>query len=287
MRLVRYGAPRVERPGVLVSGGAAFDASSVTHDYDQEFFASGGLNRLREALLGAALEPTSLDGVRLGPPIAKPHQVICVGLNYRDHAAETGMEVPAEPVLFNKSPGSVVGPDDDVLIPRGGEKLDWEAELAVVIGKETSYLGSTEGARDSIAGYTISNDVTERAFQFERGGQWVKGKSAPTFNPMGPWLVTPDEIADDALLNISLTVNGRVMQNSSTAHMIFGVEYLVWYISQFLVLEPGDVINTGTPPGVGHGLKPAVYLVAGDVMELTIDGLGSQRQTVRATELPQ
>jgi 2-keto-4-pentenoate hydratase/2-oxohepta-3-ene-1,7-dioic acid hydratase in catechol pathway len=207
--------------------------------------------------------------------------VVCIGLNYADHATESGSDMPAEPVVFFKAPNTVVGPNDDVLLPVGGDKTDWEIELGVVIGSEARYLPNADAAAKVIAGYTISNDVSERAFQLERGGQWVKGKSCETFNPLGPWLVTPDEIADPQSLDLWLTVNGESVQNSTTANMIFGVDYLVWYLSQFMVLEPGDLINTGTPAGVGLGLHPPRYLRPGDVMELGITRLGRQRQQCR------
>jgi 2-keto-4-pentenoate hydratase/2-oxohepta-3-ene-1,7-dioic acid hydratase in catechol pathway len=219
---------------------------------------------------------------RIGAPIARPHQILCIGLNYSDHAAETGQAVPEEPILFTKSPNTLVGPYDDVRIPRGATKTDWEVELGIVIGRRTSYLDSVEQARDSIAGWLVVNDVSERAFQMERGGQWVKGKSAETFNPAGPWLVTPDEVADVMDLGMWLDVSGVRRQTGSTATMIFDPFFIVHHLSQFMVLEPGDLINTGTPPGVGMGLKPPVWLQPGDVMELGIDGLGSQRQRVIA-----
>jgi 2-keto-4-pentenoate hydratase/2-oxohepta-3-ene-1,7-dioic acid hydratase in catechol pathway len=219
-------------------------------------------------------------GERVGAPIARPHQILCIGLNYSDHAAETGQPVPSEPILFTKSPNTLVGPYDDVRIPRGSTKTDWEVELGVVIGRRTSYLDSPEQARDAIAGYLVVNDVSERAFQMERGGQWVKGKSAETFNPAGPWLVTPDDVPDVLALDMWLDVNGVRRQTGSTARMVFDPFVLVHYLSQFLVLEPGDLVNTGTPPGVGLGLDPPVFLQPGDVMELGIAGLGEQRQRV-------
>ena len=221
-------------------------------------------------------------GERIGSPIARPHQILCIGLNYRDHAAETGQAVPAEPILFTKSPNTLVGPNDDVRIPRGSTKTDWEVELGVVIGKRASYLDDEAAANDAIAGYVVVNDVSERAFQIERSGQWSKGKSAETFNPAGPWLVTPDEVPDVLALGMTLDVNGTRRQNGSTSTMVFSPAFIVHYLSQFLVLEPGDLINTGTPPGVGMGFKPPVWLQPGDVMELSIDRLGSQRQTVVA-----
>jgi 2-keto-4-pentenoate hydratase/2-oxohepta-3-ene-1,7-dioic acid hydratase in catechol pathway len=221
-------------------------------------------------------------GERVGAPIARPHQILCIGLNYRDHAAETGQAVPDEPILFTKSPNTLVGPDDDVRIPRGSTKTDWEVELGIVIGRRTSYLDSVEEAREAIAGFCVVNDVSERAFQGERGGQWSKGKSAETFNPAGPWLVTPDEIDDVRSLDMWLDVNGVRRQTGSTKTMIFDPFVIVHYLSQFLVMEPGDLINTGTPPGVGMGFTPPIWLQPGDVMELGIEGLGSQRQHVLA-----
>ena len=221
-------------------------------------------------------------GERIGAPIARPHQILCIGLNYRDHAAETGQAVPTEPILFTKSPNTLIGPYDDVRIPRGSTKTDWEVELGVVIGKRASYLDDEAAANEAIAGYVVVNDVSERAFQIERGGQWSKGKSAETFNPAGPWLVTRDEIPDVSALGMTLDVNGTRRQTGSTSTMVFSPAFIVHYLSQFLVLEPGDLINTGTPPGVGMGFDPPIWLQPGDVMELSIDRLGRQRQTVVA-----
>jgi 2-keto-4-pentenoate hydratase/2-oxohepta-3-ene-1,7-dioic acid hydratase in catechol pathway len=221
-------------------------------------------------------------GNRIGAPFARPHQILCIGLNYRDHAAETGQLVPDEPILFTKSPNTLIGPDDDVRIPRGSMKTDWEVELGIVIGRRASYLESAADARDAIAGFCVVNDVSERSFQLERNGQWSKGKSAETFNPAGPWLVTPDEVTDVTSLDMWLDVNGIRRQTGTTSQMIFDPYFLVEYLSQFLVLEPGDLINTGTPPGVGMGLSPQVWLRPGDVIELGIQGLGAQRQTVVA-----
>jgi 2-keto-4-pentenoate hydratase/2-oxohepta-3-ene-1,7-dioic acid hydratase in catechol pathway len=232
--------------------------------------------------LVAGLEPLPNGGERIGAPIARPHQILCIGLNYSDHAAETGQAVPTEPILFTKSPNTLVGPNDDVRLPRGYSKADWEVELGIVIGRRTSYLDSVDQAAAAIAGYTVVNDVSERAFQMERGGQWSKGKSAETFNPCGPWLVTPDEVPDVRALGLWLDVNGVRRQTGSTATMIFGPFEIVHHLSQFMVLEPGDLINTGTPPGVGMGLKPPVWLQPGDVMELGVNGLGRQRQLVIA-----
>lgn len=284
MRLIRIGQPGSERPAVLISDEEYLPLEGVT-DFDEEFFRSGQLQELpsiAEALLAEGTPVQSLAGTRVGPPVARPHQIICIGLNYADHAAETGAEIPPEPIIFTKSPNTMIGPNDTVHIPRNSSKTDWEVELAIVIGSSCRYLASEEEALNHIAGYMISNDVSEREFQIERQGQWSKGKSAETFNPAGPWLVTTDEVPDPANLALSLSVNGQMMQNSTTAQMVYQPAFLVHYLSQFMVLEPGDVINTGTPPGVGMGLKPPRYLAPGDVMELTIEGLGHQRQEVIA-----
>jgi 2,4-didehydro-3-deoxy-L-rhamnonate hydrolase len=280
MKLVRIGDPGVEKPGILIGDDRWIDVSDAVSDFDEAFLGGGGLARLASLTAGREAQP--IGGQRIGAPIARPHQIICVGLNYADHAAESGQAVPDEPILFTKSPNTLVGPNDDVRIPRGSTKPDWEVELGIVIGARTSYLDSVDEARDRIAGYVLVNDVSERAFQMERGGQWLKGKSAETFNPAGPWLVTPDEIADVLDLDMWLDVNGVRRQTGSTSTMIFDPYVIVHYISQFLVLEPGDLINTGTPPGVGLGYKPPIWLQAGDVMELGITGLGVQRQTVVA-----
>ena len=284
MRLMRIGAAGTERPAVLIDEDAYIDLGDLVPDFDEEFFGSGGLERLRPVVAERTAQGLArpIAGQRIGAPIARPHQIICVGLNYRDHAAETGQEVPAEPILFTKSPNTLVGPYDDVRIPRGASKTDWEVELGIVIGRRTSYLDSVEEAREAIAGWVVVNDVSERAFQTERGGQWMKGKSAETFNPAGPWLVTQDEVDDVRDLRMRLDVNGTRRQDGSTSTMIFDPYFIVHYISRFLVLEPGDLINTGTPPGVGMGFRPQIWLEPGDVMELGIDGLGTQRQTVVA-----
>ncbi len=237
-------------------------------------------DQVDERLASGSARP--LDGLRIGAPIARPHQILCIGLNYSDHAAETGQAAPEEPIVFTKSPNTLIGPRDDVLIPRGSVKTDWEVELGVVIGTRCRYLEDETAAAAAIAGYVVVNDVSERAFQLERGGQWSKGKSAETFNPCGPYLVTPDEVADVLALPMWLDVNGVRRQDGSTATMLFSPTFVVHYLSQFMVLEPGDLINTGTPPGVGMGQRPPVYLEPGDVMELGIEGLGSQRQVVRA-----
>ncbi len=282
MYLMRIGPAGSERPVVRVDDTRYIDVTDVVGDFDEAFFGNDGLIRLGEVVQerSAAGQLRDFAGERVGAPIARPHQILCIGLNYSDHAAETGAAVPDEPILFTKSPNTLVGPFDDVRIPRGSTKLDWEVELGVVIGERTSYLDSVADAHGVIAGYLVANDVSERAFQIERGGQWTKGKSAETFNPAGPWLVTPDEIDDVRNLRMWLDVSGVRRQDGSTSTMIFDPYFIVHYLSQFLVLEPGDLINTGTPPGVGMGLQPQVWLKAGDVMELGIEGLGSQRQTV-------
>ncbi len=284
MYLMRIGAAGSEKPVVRLDDETYVDISDVIHDFDEQFFGSGALATL-PATVAERVEAGATKrfaGERIGAPIARPHQILCIGLNYRDHAAETGQEVPAEPILFTKSPNTLIGPNDDVRIPRGSTKPDWEVELGIVIGRRTSYLASAEDAKDAIAGFCVVNDVSERAFQMERNGQWSKGKSAETFNPAGPWLVTPDEIEDVLELGMWLDVSGVRRQTGSTATMIFDPFFIVHYLSQFMVLEPGDLIDTGTPPGVGMGLKPPVWLRAGDVMELGIEGLGSQRQNVIA-----
>ena len=282
MKLLRIGPAGSEKPAALASDDSYIDLSDVVDDFDERFFGSGGLERVRpivaDRLASGAVAP--LAGLRVGAPISRPHQILCIGLNYSDHAAETGQAVPSEPILFTKSPNTLIGPDDDVRIPRGSTKPDWEVELGIVIGARTSYLDSVEDARGVIAGFVAVNDVSERAFQLERGGQWSKGKSAETFNPAGPWLVTPDEIDDVLSLDMWLDVNGVRRQTGSTSTMIFDPYFIVHYLSQFLVLEPGDLINTGTPPGVGMGFQPPIWLQPGDVMELGIEGLGRQRQNV-------
>jgi 2-keto-4-pentenoate hydratase/2-oxohepta-3-ene-1,7-dioic acid hydratase in catechol pathway len=282
--LMRIGPTGAEKPVARIDDESYVDLTDVVADFDEAFFGSGGLDRIRPVVAerSAAGQTARFAGERVGAPIARPHQILCIGLNYRDHAAETGMPVPAEPILFTKSPNTLVGPDDDVRIPRGSTKTDWEVELGVVIGRRTSYLDLVEDARDAIAGYVVVNDVSERAFQMDRGGQWSKGKSAETFNPAGPWLVTPDEIDDVLGLDLWLDVNGVRRQTGNTRTMVFDPWFVVHHLSQFMVLEPGDLINTGTPPGVGMGFDPQVWLQPGDVVELGIAGLGSQRQHVLA-----
>lgn len=288
MRLLRVGPPGGERPAVLADDGRTVDVSSVVDDYDRAFFAGGGMDRLRALLdadAGADRLPTvGLEGVRIGAPVARPGQLVGIGLNYHDHAIESGMAIPTEPVVFGKAANTVVGPYDDVLIPRGGEKTDWEVELAIVIGTVARYLSTPDESAAVIAGYCIANDVSERSFQHERGGQWIKGKSAETFNPLGPWLVTPDELPDVQDLRLTLRLNGETVQDGKTADMIFPVDHLVWYLSQFMVLEPGDVVLTGTPAGVGMGRKPQRFLRDGDEMVLAIDRLGEARQRCRRAQ---
>ncbi|KOU63177.1 2-hydroxyhepta-2,4-diene-1,7-dioate isomerase [Streptomyces sp. MMG1533] len=279
VKLLRVGAPGQERPAVLTDDGRLLDLSSVTPDIDGAFLASGGVERARAAVTAGGPAELDQDGLRIGPPVARPGKVICVGLNYRDHAAETGATIPARPVVFMKDPGTVVGPYDEVLIPRGSVKTDWEVELAVVIGRRARYLDGPEAARDVIAGYAISHDVSEREFQLEYSSQWDLGKSCETFNPLGPWLVTADEAGDPQNLGLHLSVNGVKRQDGHSSDMIFPVDHIVSYLSQYMVLEPGDVINTGTPAGVALGLPGTPFLRRGDTVELSVDGLGSQRQT--------
>jgi 2,4-diketo-3-deoxy-L-fuconate hydrolase len=284
MKLMRIGEPGAERTAVLVADDAYVDVSDVAPAYDEAFFSSGGIAGLRGVVLErvAQGDVRAIGTQRIGSPVPRPHQVLCIGLNYSDHARETGQAIPTEPILFTKSPNTVVGPNDTVLIPRGSTRTDWEVELGVVIGTRCRYLADETEAAAHIAGYVLVNDVSEREFQLERGGQWSKGKSAETFNPCGPWLVTPDEIDDVLGLSMWLDVNGARRQSGSTGTMIFSPTFLVHYLSQFMVLEPGDLINTGTPPGVGLGMTPPTYLAPGDVMELGIDGLGVQRQPLAA-----
>ncbi|MCJ8055264.1 fumarylacetoacetate hydrolase family protein [Shinella curvata] len=278
MKLVRFGAAGAEKPGLIDADGNIRDLSGIVADISGDVLGRAGQERLR------ALDPKSLplapEGSRYGACVGRVGNFIAVGLNYADHAAESGMAVPAEPVLFNKAPSCIGGPDDTILIPRGSEKTDWEVELAVVIGERASYVSEAD-ALNYVAGYCVCNDISERAYQIERGGQWTKGKGCPTFGPIGPWLVTTDEV-DTADLAMTLSVNGELVQNGSSSTMVFKVPFLIHYISQFMVLEPGDVITTGTPPGVGMGMKPPRYLKPGDRMEVSIAGLGTQHQVVAA-----
>ncbi|MFG1700253.1 fumarylacetoacetate hydrolase family protein [Nonomuraea sp. NPDC049309] len=278
MKLLRVGPVGQERPVVMDDAGNLRDIGEP--EIDGAFLASGGVARVREALERGDLPVVEAEGLRVGAPIARPGKIVCIGLNFSDHAAESGAAVPAEPVVFMKASNTMVGPYDEVLVPRGSVKTDWEVELAIVIGRKARYLGSREEALEVIAGYAISNDVSEREFQLERGGQWDKGKSCETFNPLGPWLVTADEVGDPQDLAMRLWVNGELRQDGNTKNMIFDVAEIVRYLSGFMVLEPGDVINTGTPAGVAMGRPDQPYLRAGDVMELEIEGLGRQRQTV-------
>ena len=280
MKLMRVGAPGQERPAVCMADGSVIDVSSVVNEYDGAWLAAGGMAaleaRLKEGVDG--FPSVDINAERVGAPIVRPGHILAIGLNYADHAAEAGMDVPSEPILFTKAPSSYCGPNDTVIIPRTSVKTDWEVELGVVIGKEASYIADEAAAMEYVAGYCVVNDVSERDFQINRGPTWVKGKSAKTFCPTGPWLVSRDEIPDPQALPMKLSVNGQSCQDGNTSTMIFGVAYLVWYLSQFMVLEAGDLIATGTPPGVGMGMKPPKFLAAGDVMELEIEGLGKQRQ---------
>jgi 2-keto-4-pentenoate hydratase/2-oxohepta-3-ene-1,7-dioic acid hydratase in catechol pathway len=281
VQLLRLGPVGDERPVVRTDDGTTYDLLPITPDIDGAFLANDGVARVRAALEAGELEVLDADGVRVGPPLARPGKVICIGLNYRDHAEETGADIPGEPVMFLKTPDTIVGPYDEVLVPRRSVKTDWEVELGVVIGRTARYLESEEDALSCIGAYVLSHDVSEREFQIERGGTWDKGKNCETFNPLGPFLVPSDEISDPQSLEMRLWVNGEIRQNSSTKNIIFPVAEIVRYLSQFLVLRPGDVINTGTPAGVALGQpEPKPYLRAGDVVELEIEGLGKQRQTL-------
>ena len=282
MKLIRFGAAGQETPGILLDDGTRIDVSRFGADYDENFFASGGLQKLRVWLdTNASSAPRVAESVRLGPPVCRPSKIVCIGLNYRDHAAETKADPPKEPVLFFKSTTSLVGPNDPLKIPRNATKVDWEVEFAVVIEKKATYVSEAD-ALDHVAGFALHNDYSERSFQLERGGQWVKGKSADTFAPLGPFLATRDELPNFANLTMWLKVNGEFRQRSSTSEMIFGVPFLVSYVSQFMTLLPGDVISTGTPAGVGLGMKPPQYLKSGDYVELGVEGLGESRQFVLA-----
>ena len=281
MKLIRYGQPGQEKPGILLND-QRYDVSEFGQDYTEDFFATDGLQRLADFLQSHEGQlPLIADSERLGPPVARPSKILCIGLNYADHAKETGATPPAEPVLFMKSTTAYVGPNDDITIPKNSVKTDWEVELAVVTGKRASYVEETD-ATSYIAGYVLHNDVSEREFQLERSGTWDKGKGCDTFAPVGPFLATPDELGDIDNLRLWLTVNGQMMQDGTTANLIFKIPFLVSYLSQFMTLLPGDIISTGTPAGVGLGFKPPIYLKPGDVVELGIDGLGTSRQVVKA-----
>ncbi len=282
MKLIRFGPAGAERPGLQLPDGRRIDATAFGSDYDEAFFGGDGIARLSAwAQAHAHGAPTVPSDARLGPPLCRPSKIVCVGLNFRDHAAESGMALPTEPVIFFKATSAIIGPNDDVIIPRGSEKTDWEVELAIVIGARASYV-SEEDALAHVAGYVLHNDYSERAFQLERGGQWVKGKSCDTFAPLGPFIATRDELHDVSNLAMWLTVNGERKQNGNTRELVFGVATLVSYISQFMTLLPGDVISTGTPAGVAMGHKPPRFLHDGDVVALGIDGLGESQQRVRA-----
>ncbi len=279
MKLIRFGNIGQEKPGLQLEDGRRIDASGFGEDYNEAFLGGDGLTRLAKwAEENAASAPEIPADARIGTPITRPSKIVCVGLNYADHAKESGLELPKEPILFFKATSAFVGPNDQLVIPKKSNKTDWEVELAVIIGKTASYV-SEEDAFDHIAGYALHNDYSEREWQLERGGQWVKGKSCDTFAPVGPFMATTDEIPDPSNLNLWLKLNGKELQNSSTAQMVFNVPQLVSYISQFMTLLPGDIISTGTPPGVGLGLKPVpVYIKPGDIIELGVEGLGEQRQ---------
>jgi len=277
MKLVRFGASGREKPGILDADGKIRDLSGVVPDIAGESLSPAGLGTIRNANI--ANLPVVPAGTRIGPCVGKVGNFIAIGLNYADHAAEAGMPIPKEPIIFNKAPSCICGPDDETMIPKDSTKLDYEIELGIVIGSRARYL-TQANAMDAVAGYCLANDVSEREFQIERSGQWTKGKGSETFGPIGPWLVTKDEIKDPQNLSMQLTVNGETRQKGSTKTMIFGVAHIVWYCSQFMVMDPGDVIVTGTPPGVALGMKPPKFLKAGDVVRLTMDGLGEQTQKV-------
>ena len=284
MKLIRFGKQGEEKPGILLSNDEKIDVSSFVSDYDEKFFESGGLVNLKDWLNeNESSAPRLDDSIRLGSPIARPSKIICIGLNFKDHAAESGFDAPEEPLIFGKATSAICGPYDNIIIPRGSVQTDWEVELGVVIGKKTSYVDQDQ-ALDHVGGYVLHNDVSERAFQKDRGGQWIKGKSADTFAPMGPFMATPDEIDNISDMRMWLNVNGENMQDGNTSNLIFSVDHVVSYLSQFMTLLPGDVISTGTPAGVGMGMNPEKYLKPGDVVELGIDGLGSSKQNVVAYE---
>lgn len=278
MKLIRFGEPGNEKPGVMIKD-VCYDVSGWIQDFDEQFFETGGLVKL-EKLVSSAKLPVA-DISRLGPPVKRPSKLICIGLNYSDHARETNATIPAEPVIFMKATTAIIGPDDDVVIPKGSKKTDWEVELAIVIGKKASYVDEAD-AMDYVAGYCLHNDLSEREFQLERGGTWDKGKGCDTFAPLGPFLATKEDLPEVHNLRLWLTVNGQKMQDGSTSNLIFKVPFLVSYCSRFMTLLPGDIISTGTPAGVGLGMKPPIYLKPGDIMELGIEGLGTARQKVKA-----
>jgi 2,4-didehydro-3-deoxy-L-rhamnonate hydrolase len=278
MKLVRFGEEGSEKPGIITNDGRTLDVSAFGKDYDEAFFAGNSIEKLKQWVEGKDL-PEVPSNTRMAAPLQRPSKIICIGLNFTDHAEESGMEAPPEPIIFFKATSALVGPNDDLVIPKGGEKTDWEVELAFVIGKKASYVNEEE-APNHIAGYCLHNDYSERAFQLERSGQWVKGKSCDTFAPIGPFIATPDEIDDINNLKMWLKVNGETKQDGTTANLIFKVPFILSYLSQFMTLLPGDIISTGTPAGVGLGFKPPQYLKAGDIVELGIDQLGSSTQKV-------
>ena len=281
MKLIRFGEPGNEKPGIFADG-KRFDLSGQVKDYDEAFFSSNSLDKLKKSLQFLPDFPEVPTGIRWASPVARPSKLICIGLNYADHAAESKMELPKEPVVFFKATSSLAGPNDNLIIPKNSTKTDWEVELAVVIGKKASYIEESQ-ALEYVAGYCLHNDYSERAFQLERGGQWVKGKSCDSFAPLGPYMVTPDEIQDLDKLRLWLTVNGKTMQDGNTSNLVFKIPFLVSYLSQFMSLLPGDIISSGTPAGVGLGQKPQpIYLKPGDVIELGIDGLGTSKQIAKA-----
>jgi len=282
MKLIRFGEPGREKPGIELEDGTRLDLSGRGEDYTPDFFASGGLARLAEVAADAGGLPRAPEGARLGPPVARPHKFLAIGLNYRKHAEEGGHAIPTEPLLFAKATSCIMGPDDDILVPQGSKKLDYEVELAFVMRDTVRNLAAEREAMAHVAGFTICNDVSERHFQSERGGQFTKGKSADTFGPLGPWLVTADALPDHGRLRLTTYVNGELRQDSNTSDLIFSVAHVVWYLSQFMTLEAGDVVTTGTPSGVGNRMTPPGLLQPGDKVELNIDKLGTQTQTVRA-----
>ena len=275
MKLIRFGEPGKEKPGIIMND-EWLDVSGHVQDFDENFFGNDGISKLKDGLTRSDLKSVSKN-TRLGPPVARPSKIICIGLNYSDHATESQMQIPVEPIIFFKSTTAIVGPNDNLVIPKNSQKTDWEVELALVIGKKASYV-TEENAMEHVAGYILHNDVSERAFQLEMSGTWDKGKGCDTFAPLGPWLATKDEITNVDALRLWLKVNDKMMQDGNTANLIFKVPFLVSYVSQFMTLLPGDIISTGTPAGVGLGFKPPVYLKAGDIVELGIDGLGVSRQ---------
>ena len=283
MKLIRFGEFRKEKPGILTDNGTRKDCSAFFNDWNYDFFQNGGLDKL--SAINEDQFPNVEKNARWGSCIARPGKVVCIGLNYRDHVAETGMKMPKEPAIFMKGTNTVVGPYDNILIPKNSKKTDWEIELGIIIKKDCRYLSSEEESVDYIAGHTISHDVSEREFQIERGGQWTKGKSCDTFNPIGPFLATSNELNNINNLSMKLSLNGILRQNGNTKNMVFAPQYIIYYLSQFMTLEAGDLISTGTPHGVGMGMKPQMFLKDNDIVELEIEGLGKQRQICKKTSI--